>query len=113
MEVKLTSSQSVSSYIPCNGLYYGVFNNIFRLSGRSPFVGPDRKTVLILNKRCEIVFRGRHWNNKSINAKDLVKKMMDPDPNRRLSAKQVLEHPWVTLVYLNGVQPLVNIPKVM
>jgi hypothetical protein len=69
--------------------------------------------VLILNKRCEIVFRGRHWNNKSTNAKDLVKKMMHPDPNIRLSAKQVLEHPWVTLVYLNGVQPLVNIPKVM
>jgi len=83
------------------------------LSGRSPFVGPDRKTVLILNKRCEIVFRGRYWNNKSINAKDLVKKVMEADPNRRIGAKQILEHPWLTLVYLNGVQPLVNIPKIM
>ena len=31
----------------------------------------------------------------SSEAKDLVKRMMDPDPKRRLSAKEALQHTWV------------------
>ncbi|KAF4352664.1 hypothetical protein F8388_002899 [Cannabis sativa] len=31
----------------------------------------------------------------SDNAKDLVKKMLDPDPKQRLTAQEVLEHPWI------------------
>ncbi|KAK3032972.1 hypothetical protein RJ639_035800 [Escallonia herrerae] len=35
------------------------------------------------------------WPKVSDNAKDLVKKMLDPDPKRRLTAQGVLEHPWL------------------
>ncbi|WVZ65542.1 hypothetical protein U9M48_014888 [Paspalum notatum var. saurae] len=35
------------------------------------------------------------WPKVSQNAKDLVRKMLDPDPRTRLTAKQVLEHPWL------------------
>ncbi|KAK2967819.1 hypothetical protein RJ640_027713, partial [Escallonia rubra] len=35
------------------------------------------------------------WPKVSDNAKDLVKKMLDPDPKRRLTAQGVLEHPWI------------------
>ncbi|KAD6453364.1 hypothetical protein R6Q59_015244 [Mikania micrantha] len=35
------------------------------------------------------------WPRVSSNAKDLVKKMLNPDPKRRLTAQQVLEHPWL------------------
>uniref|UniRef100_A0A0E0QLV2 Calcium-dependent protein kinase n=1 Tax=Oryza rufipogon TaxID=4529 RepID=A0A0E0QLV2_ORYRU len=31
----------------------------------------------------------------SANAKDLVRRMLDPNPSTRLTAKQVLEHPWL------------------
>lgn len=34
-------------------------------------------------------------SKNSLLAINLVKNMMDPDPNVRLSAKQILRHPWV------------------
>ncbi|KAF7148493.1 hypothetical protein RHSIM_Rhsim03G0018600 [Rhododendron simsii] len=40
-------------------------------------------------------FKQDPWPKVSDNAKDLVKKMLDPDPQRRLTAQQVLEHPWL------------------
>ncbi|KAJ0243219.1 Protein kinase domain-containing protein [Hirschfeldia incana] len=35
------------------------------------------------------------WPCVSESAKDLVKKMLTKDPNRRISASNVLEHPWI------------------
>ncbi|CAN0923194.1 Calcium-dependent protein kinase 14 [Linum grandiflorum] len=35
------------------------------------------------------------WPKVSDNAKDLVKKMLSPDPKRRLTAQEVLDHPWL------------------
>jgi len=32
----------------------------------------------------------------SDDARDLVKKMMAPNPYHRLSAKEALQHPWIT-----------------
>ena len=38
---------------------------------------------------------GKEWENISVSAKDLVKKMLVVEPNKRYTALQVLEHPWV------------------
>ncbi|KAI3924605.1 hypothetical protein MKW92_029472 [Papaver armeniacum] len=35
------------------------------------------------------------WPKVSDNAKDLVKRMLDPDPKKHLSAQEVLDHPWL------------------
>lgn len=35
------------------------------------------------------------WTRISVEAKDMVRKLMEVDPERRLSAKGALEHPWV------------------
>jgi calcium-dependent protein kinase len=40
--------------------------------------------------RSVVDFRRDPWPKVSDNAKDLVKKMLDPDPKRRLTAQQVL-----------------------
>lgn len=40
--------------------------------------------------RSVIDFKRDPWPKVSDNAKDLVKKMLDPDPSRRLTAQQVL-----------------------
>lgn len=40
--------------------------------------------------RSVIDFRRDPWPKVSDSAKDLVKKMLDPDPSRRLTAQQVL-----------------------
>lgn len=40
--------------------------------------------------RSVVDFRREPWPKVSDNAKDLVKKMLDPDPKRRLTAQEVL-----------------------
>ncbi|GAU43642.1 hypothetical protein TSUD_24110 [Trifolium subterraneum] len=40
------------------------------------------------------------WPKVSDNAKDLVKKMLDPDPKRRFTAQEVLDHPWLIKLVL-------------
>jgi hypothetical protein len=39
---------------------------------------------------------GPLWEGVSELAKDVVRRLMDPDPRRRLTASEALEHPWVT-----------------
>ncbi|URE28691.1 calcium-dependent protein kinase [Musa troglodytarum] len=43
----------------------------------------------------EIDFVSDPWPNISSGAKDLVKKMLNSDPNQRLTAFDVLNHPWI------------------
>uniref|UniRef100_A0A8U7NWP4 non-specific serine/threonine protein kinase n=1 Tax=Corvus moneduloides TaxID=1196302 RepID=A0A8U7NWP4_CORMO len=38
---------------------------------------------------------GGYWNSVSDTAKDLVSKMLHVDPHQRLTAAQVLSHPWI------------------
>ncbi|KAG0468908.1 hypothetical protein HPP92_018236 [Vanilla planifolia] len=45
--------------------------------------------------RGEINFHSDPWPRVSESAKSLVKQMLHPDPKRRLTAQQVLEHPWL------------------
>ncbi|XP_069892047.1 calcium/calmodulin-dependent protein kinase type IV-like [Dipodomys merriami] len=48
----------------------------------------------ILN--CEYYFISPWWDEVSLNAKDLVKKLIVLDPKKRLNTFQALQHPWVT-----------------
>ena len=40
-------------------------------------------------------FPDTEWREISLDAKDLISKLLVKDPRKRLSAEQVLEHPWV------------------
>ncbi|CAK8676999.1 unnamed protein product [Clavelina lepadiformis] len=46
--------------------------------------------------RGEYDFASPFWDHISDNAKDLVRKMLVLDPAKRLTAKQALNHPWIT-----------------
>jgi len=35
------------------------------------------------------------WGEVSQNAKDLIRKLLNIDSEKRISAKEALEHPWV------------------
>ncbi len=64
------------------------------LSGKTPFSGETSSEVLMKVAKASVFFPERHWHNLSNEAKDLISKMLEKDPQSRLTAKQCLEHPW-------------------
>merc|ERR1719229_1619385 len=47
-------------------------------------------------KQCRLVFPHQHWAGISAQAKDLIMKLLVKDSAARLTADQVLSHPWIT-----------------
>nr|WDD38933.1 calcium-dependent protein kinase-like protein [Fagopyrum tataricum] len=65
------------------------------LCGVPPFWAETEQGVARAIIRSVIDFRRDPWPKVSDNAKDLVRKMLEPDPKLRLTAQDVLEHPWL------------------
>ncbi|KAH0449534.1 hypothetical protein IEQ34_020226 [Dendrobium chrysotoxum] len=65
------------------------------LCGVPPFWAETEQGVAQAIIRSVIDFKRDPWPKVSDSAKDLVKKMLDPNPKRRLSAQEVLDHPWL------------------
>ncbi|XP_018590324.2 ribosomal protein S6 kinase alpha-3-like [Scleropages formosus] len=68
------------------------------LTGFTPFAnGPDDTPEEILARigSGKFSLTGGYWNSVSAEAKDLVSKMLHVDPHQRLTAAQVLRHPWI------------------
>ncbi|KAJ4840680.1 Calcium-dependent protein kinase 32 [Turnera subulata] len=65
------------------------------LCGVPPFWAETEQGVAQAIIRSVLDFKREPWPKVSDNAKDLVRKMLDPDPKRRLTAQEVLEHPWL------------------
>lgn len=66
------------------------------LSGKPPFFGKDQK---IIEQRVVIgdySLKSAEWKNVSESAKDLVKHTLEYLPEKRISAKEALEHKWMT-----------------
>jgi len=41
-----------------------------------------------------IPFRPVDWKKRSYELQDLIEKMLEVDPEKRISAQEALEHPW-------------------
>ncbi|PNT29869.1 hypothetical protein POPTR_006G052900v4 [Populus trichocarpa] len=65
------------------------------LCGVPPFWAETEQGVAQAIIRSVVDFKRDPWPKVSDNAKDLVRKMLDPDPKCRLTAQQVLDHPWL------------------
>ncbi|KAK6305581.1 ribosomal protein S6 kinase alpha-3 isoform X2 [Coregonus clupeaformis] len=68
------------------------------LTGFTPFAnGPEDTPEEILARigSGKFSLTGGYWNSVSAEAKDLVSKMLHVDPHQRLTAAQVLQHPWI------------------
>ncbi|KAM8875645.1 calcium/calmodulin-dependent protein kinase type IV [Spinachia spinachia] len=66
------------------------------LCGFEPFFDPRGDQYMysrILN--CDYEFVSPWWDDVSLNAKDLVSKLIVLDPPKRLSVREALQHPWV------------------
>merc|ERR1712130_1002597 len=47
-------------------------------------------------KQCNVIFPNQQWAGISDQAKDLIQKLLVKDSSIRLTAEQVLSHPWLT-----------------
>ncbi|KAI3777562.1 hypothetical protein L1987_47362 [Smallanthus sonchifolius] len=65
------------------------------LCGVPPFWAETEQGVALAILRGVIDFKRKPWPQISENAKSLVRQMLEPDPKKRLTAQQVLEHPWI------------------
>ncbi|XP_066359065.1 calcium-dependent protein kinase 29-like isoform X2 [Miscanthus floridulus] len=65
------------------------------LCGVPPFWAETDEGIAQAIIRSNLDFQREPWPKVSENAKDLVRKMLDPSPYSRLTVQQVLEHPWI------------------
>ncbi|KAK6272592.1 hypothetical protein POUND7_009675 [Theobroma cacao] len=65
------------------------------LSGVPPFWAESEHGIFNAILRGHIDFTSDPWPSISHQAKDLVRKMLNSDPKQRLTAIQVLSHPWI------------------
>ncbi|CAD8148459.1 unnamed protein product [Paramecium pentaurelia] len=62
------------------------------LTGKPAFPGKSYNDVLGKNRKCEISFDASLFESIPEQAQDLLKKLLDKDPNSRISAQQALNH---------------------
>ncbi|CAI9765926.1 unnamed protein product [Fraxinus pennsylvanica] len=72
------------------------------LSGVPPFWGESEQEIFEDVLYGDLDFSSDPWPKISQSAKDLVKKMLVRDPRKRLTAHEILCHPWVLV---DGVAP--------
>jgi len=72
----------------------------FLLTGRTPFHKPDdnKQSYKIVFRRIleeQVDFSKDPWPNISDSAKDLCRKLLNKNAEKRLTASEALEHPWI------------------
>ncbi|XP_074559210.1 calcium-dependent protein kinase 2-like [Curcuma longa] len=65
------------------------------LSGVPPFWAETDKAIFATILRGHIDFESDPWPSISYRAKDLVRRMLTQDPKKRITAAEILEHPWL------------------
>ncbi|KAK6175625.1 hypothetical protein SNE40_014041 [Patella caerulea] len=65
------------------------------LSGYEPFIASTDREMFKKIIKSDYEFDSPYWDAISENAKDLIRKMLMLEPNKRITAEQALKHPWV------------------
>ena len=78
---------------PLLGVDFDLF--VDRLCGFPPFYDENNQTLFQMIKTCQFEFPSPYWDDISDLAKDLIKKLLTVDPQRRLDADGVMAHPWI------------------
>jgi serine/threonine protein kinase len=81
---------------------YGVKADIFSLgsiffnllTGEPLFNGDSAKDIFNLNRKCDITPVAHLMDQIPALAQDLLKSLINPNPNIRPSASEALQHPW-------------------
>ena len=64
------------------------------LTGRAPFPGENEKEIFEKIKKCEYNFNLHKFKNVSNNCKDLIRKLLEPNIDKRIKANEALRHPF-------------------
>ncbi|GFH56527.1 hypothetical protein CTEN210_13003 [Chaetoceros tenuissimus] len=70
------------------------------LSGSKPFWGDTKKEVADKIVECEYNMDSQVWNTITQDAQDFVKALLQKSPEKRLSAKEALNHTWLKKISL-------------
>lgn len=65
------------------------------LCGYPPFYGDNDAKILKSVKSGKFDFPEQDWDHISDECKDMIRKMLTRDPNKRISAGELLEHTWL------------------
>jgi calcium-dependent protein kinase len=66
------------------------------LCGYPPFSGENDGEILTKVKAGKFSFPEADWKHISTDAKDLIKKMLTFEPEKRMEAEQAYNHPWIS-----------------
>jgi len=89
-------NQSRSGYTKAVDMWAAGVIIYIMLCGFPPYVGRDTNETFARIKQLTFSFPSPWWDDISNAAKDLICHCLDPDPNRRYTAAQALQHPWIT-----------------
>jgi len=78
------------------------------LCGFPPFYDDDNDKLFELIAKGKVEFPSPYWDNISDPAKDLIKKLLNVDPEKRLKSDDILSHPWM----VGDVTPRKNLPNI-
>lgn len=67
------------------------------LCGYPPFNGSSYKEIILNVRNSELRFVEEDWVNVSNDAQDLIIKILNKDPSQRMTAEEVLKHPWFSI----------------
>ncbi|CCI45719.1 unnamed protein product [Albugo candida] len=65
------------------------------LCGYAPFPGKNHSVILEKVVRGDYRFQSPDWDHISSEARDLVSRLINVDPTKRLTACEILQHPWM------------------
>mmetsp|Transcript_12525 Transcript_12525/g.21091 ORF Transcript_12525/g.21091 Transcript_12525/m.21091 type:complete len:316 (-) Transcript_12525:53-1000(-) len=65
------------------------------LCGFPPFYDDDNATLFKAISSCDYEFPAPYWDKVSDSAKELIKAILVKEPSQRLTADQIMEHPWI------------------
>lgn len=66
------------------------------LCGYSPFRSENVADLVDECKSGRIVFHGRYWKDVSVEAKDFILNLLQPDPAKRLTSEEALQDVWLS-----------------
>jgi calcium-dependent protein kinase len=66
------------------------------LTGELPFTGANSEAIRTEVTKGEIAMTSPVWSQISDEAKDLIRKMIEVNPDFRIRASEALDHPWIS-----------------